>query len=235
MNISSLKYHTLLKTVAQVSSQYISKCDPLNSDKDPFPSPKEGYAIDVLMSISNIVSCIDQLHYSIELLSGYRKTLKNMNRYDYIVFGVENYYLRLTSVYDRCLRLTNEIIQLGLPEKECRESTIIKNDYIKNTSLANSLKNLNIFTQPFRSYRNVVAHKSSYSEDKLNKLGVYYLVTEEDNELKKYFHFYKSETDNYIIQKKSEFNENVDKLELLVKVLFDDLYAFLLVKIDGYA
>ena len=84
---------------------------------------------DILLYASNITECLDQINYTIDLLSGYKsKKDSTMNRYDYIVFILENFYLRITSIFDRILRFTNVVFEIGLPEKECKASTIIKND-----------------------------------------------------------------------------------------------------------
>jgi hypothetical protein len=110
MNITRIKDHKLVKEAYKTPREYLKKCDPSRSEMDPPYTPKESYAIDVVMSISNVISCLDQLYHSIDMLAGYRQANSKMNRYDYIVFGIENYYLRLTSVFDRCLRLTNIIL-----------------------------------------------------------------------------------------------------------------------------
>jgi hypothetical protein len=90
-------------------------------------SLKETIAIEILLEVGKISECIDQIYFSINMLSGFRKKKKSiMNRHDYIVFMIENFYLRITSIFDRALHFTNLIFDIGLPEKECRESTIIK-------------------------------------------------------------------------------------------------------------
>jgi len=158
-----------------------------------------------------------------------------MNRSDYIVFGIENYYLRLTSVYDRCLRLGNVVFQLGLPEKECKEATITKNAYIKGTSVAQALKKLDKFTNKFRSHRNTVAHESTYSESELNKLeAYYYLVGEGEHQLEKYRHFYKNMTDKYVADKKVEFKKHIEELERLVDVFFDAILNVFEARLKSY-
>jgi len=135
------------------------------------PTIRESYAIETLLSIGSIVSCVDQLYFSIDMLAGYRSssTSDRMNRYDYIVFGIENYYLRLTSVFDRCLRLANVLFQLGLPERQCNNDSIIKNSHINGTAVAHALQELDKFTGPFRFHRNTVAHQASYKEKELER------------------------------------------------------------------
>lgn len=206
----------------------MAKCDPEDPENDPSATSKESYAIETLLSIGNVVSCIDQLYFSVDMLSGYRSnaTPDKMSRYDYVVFGIENYYLRLTSAYDRCLRLANVIFQLGLPERQCGNETIIKNSHIKNTAVAESLKTLDRFTAPFRFHRNTVAHQGTYSDKDLDKIGTYYLVVEEDNSFERYRHLYKAKMDDFVAERKQEFSGQVAELEQKVEEYFDALFVF---------
>ncbi len=186
----------------------------------------EKYNIDVLLSASNITECLDQINYSIEMLSGYKiKKRSSMNRHDYIVFILENFYLRITSIFDRVLRFTNVVFEIGLPEKECKESTIIQNDKIKGTTLSTSMKNIDKFVQKYRCIRNKIAHSNSYYEKELDDIQGFYIVLDFDNdkELEKYKFFYKRITDEFVQNKKIEFKKVSDEIELLIRVFFKEI------------
>jgi hypothetical protein len=184
------------------------------------PSPLEQYTLDCFKAIKNITNCMEQLNFSIDLLSGYRASTspQSMNRHDHIVFAIENYYLRITSVYDRCLRLVNTLYNLGLPERDCKNSTIVKNIHVKGSNIETSLKSLDKFTNNFRQFRNSVAHNETYSEDdKLNVIASYYFLEAQGAaEIIRFKHLYKTETDKYIKDKKSEFKVHLVKLEGLI-------------------
>lgn len=223
MKISRLKDHALVKEASKVVQSYIRKCDPHNPELDPVATKQERYAIEIFMSLSNVLTCIDQLYFTIDLLAGFRKNEapKKMNRYDYILFAVENYYLRITSVDDRCLRLANIVFQLGLPERECKKSTIIKNDHVKRTPVAKALNNLAKFTEDFRCHRNTVAHEATFSEERLNKIGQFYYLLDEDPEIREYYFGMKRRTDTFVADKKEEFRKNVIEQENFVEQFFD--------------
>jgi hypothetical protein len=89
MKVSYIKDHSLILAVSEVDRSYIQKCDPHNEKNDPYATQKENYAIEVFMHISNIISCLDQLYFSIGLLSGYRKssTPKYMNRHAWSIWS----------------------------------------------------------------------------------------------------------------------------------------------------
>ncbi len=236
MKITQLKDHTLLKIASAVSREYISKCNPDEPGSDPTSTRRESYAIETLLSTGNVVSCIDQLYFSIDMLSGYRSgsAPEKMNRYDYIVFGIENYYLRLTSVFDRCLRLANVIFQLGLPERQCNNESIIKNAHIKGTPVANALTELDKFTSPFRFHRNTVAHQGTYSEKDLDQLGSYYYLAEEDDDFERYRYLFKKKTDDFVAEKKRDFKGHIVDLENLVKIYLDSIASNFEAKLNQY-
>lgn len=198
---------------------YIKRCD-LKSGTAVIASPLEQYTLECFKAVRNVTDCMEQLHFSIELLSGYRTSTspESMNRHDHIVFAIENYYLRITSVYDRCLRLINILYNLGLPERDCKNSTILKNLHVKGSDIEISLKAIDRFTSKFRQFRNSVAHNETYSEDdKLQIIASYYfLETNGITDIIKFKHLFKAETDKYIKDKKAEFKAHLVELEILI-------------------
>ncbi|HOI33014.1 MAG TPA: Cthe_2314 family HEPN domain-containing protein [Bacteroidales bacterium] len=190
----------------------------------------EKYNIDVLLSASNITECLDQINHSIDMLSGY-KSKKNsvMNRHDYIVFILENFYLRITSIFDRVLRFTNVVFEIGLPEKECKESTIIKNDKIKGTTLSSSMKKLDKYIEKYRYSRNRIAHSESYNEKRLADIQGFYIALESENnkDLERYKFFYKRIADEFVQEKKSELKNVADELEILLREFFDEITPYI--------
>ena len=235
MKLTKLKDHEIIKVVSEICRDHALKRD--SSEDETKATRQESYAIETFLSLSDIVICLDQLHFSVKLLSGYRDqfTPEKMNRYDYIVFGIENFYLRLTSVFDRCLRLSNIVFQLGLQEKDCNRSTVVRNAHVKSTAVAKALKNLDDFTGSFRFYRNTVAHESTYSERELEKIGSYYYVGEIDDEFKSFYPVYKRHTDEYVAKKQSEFQKHISELENHVELFLDGLSETLKARIKVFA
>ncbi len=219
--MNNLKFDDLqvFKSANTVIIPYIKRCD-LESGITVIASPLEQYTLDCFKAVRSITDCMEQLHFSIELLSGYRTSTSpdSMNRHDHIVFAIENYYLRITSVYDRCLRLINILYNLGLPERDCKNSTIVKNIHVKGSDIETSLKALDKFTNNFRQFRNSVAHNETYSEDdKLQIIASYYFLEAKGvTDIIKFKHLFKTETDKYIKDKKSEFNADLVELESLI-------------------
>jgi len=212
------------KTLMPILQNYIShqEFDKIVTKQNKF----EKYNIDILLSASNITECLDQINYTIDLLSGYKnKKDSTMNRHDYIVFILENFYLRITSIFDRILRFTNVVFEIGLPERECKESTIIKNDKIKGTTLSSSMKRLDKFIEKYRYSRNRIAHSESYNEKRLADIQGFYIALDSDNnkDLERYKNFYKRIADEFVQEKKNELRKIADELEVLLRDFFIEI------------
>lgn len=225
MKITRLKDHELLQIISIESRNFIRKCNPDQTTNQPEPDKKEHYSIESLIAVSEILSCVDQLYFSKNMLSGYRKSmLKNkMNRFDYLLFGVENFYLRLTSVYERCLKLLNVIYKLELKDRECRNDIIFKNVKLKDSNLIKILKHFYKFLSKYRRVRNVIAHKNSYSDSELHDFEGFYYLIEDDTELEKYKNYFKIRSDEYVKKKKKQFETNIILIENFIEKILDEL------------
>lgn len=228
MRVKKFENHKILKLLMPTITSYISRHEP---DKIISPaSTKENYFIEILLGVNNITECLDQIYFSIDLLLRFRKNKDGiMNRHDYIIFMMENYYLRITSIFDRTLRLTNCLFEIGIPETECRESTIIKNNRIKGTEVEVSLKELKKFTDNYKQIRNTIAHSNTFEDRELYPIrDFYYLLDNGDpDNLKRYSHIYKTWTDNYIKNKKKELEKSADEIFELIKKYFDSLIPYI--------
>jgi len=151
------KNHDFFKTTISICSEY-NKRLKVNGENEELTN-FEIYNFRILFSADNILVCLDQLFYSIEMLSGFkRKPNSEMNRHAYIVFMLENFYIRISSIFDRVLRFTNVVFELGLEEQNCTLQKIKNNDKIKDTPIYSILENLNTFIKKYRDLRNVIAH-----------------------------------------------------------------------------
>lgn len=200
-------------------------------------SKRENKAIEILLEVHKITECLDQINFTIEMLSGFRKKKNSiMNRHDYIVFMSENFYLRISSIFDRVLRFANLVFEIGLPERECRESTIIKNQKIQGTKVETVLKNINKFIEEYKPIRNKVAHAESFSDPKLISVNAFHCVNDWDDssELEKYRNYIKVRTDNYVTQRKEELSKSAEQIKGLVAELFDAMTPIIILNLKQY-
>jgi hypothetical protein len=164
--------HVVAQRLFAINRAYVNDAVYFKQRKAHFRRPEtrsENYASNILRVLGEILSALDQLHFSVELLSGFRKASapKRMTRYDYLVFAIENFLIRFTTIHDRCLKLVNEVFELGLPDKECRSGTITRNHYVKNSKVVSCLNEINKNEEPYREDRNKVVHQMTYWDDEL--------------------------------------------------------------------
>lgn len=185
----------------------------------------EEYALHTFNQLTEVSKCLEQLRQGIDMLSGYRSSHMNINRYEYIVCQIENYYLRVTSIYDRCLLLTNTVFQLGLKKQQCKTSTITENNNIRKTRVASCLKKLDEFTKKFREHRNNISHSHTFNDQEgLGIFEIYSFIKEQgDKDLIKFDHIFKYKVDNYIKEKKIEFTTELEKGYKITLDLFNEL------------
>lgn len=226
MKITRLKKSQLVKSILFQARLILS--ETLDEDGTPkrHLNDEERATIEIAIGINNVTELIDQLYFVVDLLSGYRNnSSKNMNRYDYLMFQTENFYLRMTSILDRCLRFTNMVFGIGIEPRNCKLREICKFPEIEGTNIELSLKNLDDFTKNFRKTRNEIAHNQSFDDPILNEAKGFYLIgdsaIEEMPGLKREF---KKELDRYVIQKKKHFKSLIAESEVLVDLYFKSLY-----------
>lgn len=203
-------------------TKYLEKCD-LKNKIMASQSKVDTYAIETFRYLMSISKCIEQLNWAIEMLAGYRTSneVPGLTRIDYISYGLENIYLRITTVFDRCLRLVNVVYQLGLPERECKRTTIIKNINVKNTNTGKSLKELDSYVERYQGVRNVIAHSMPYTGDE--EFGTIEILTlgKPEKSSKQYDALLVRKTNEYIKTKKENFKKEIEKIEKIVINLFN--------------
>ena len=117
------------------------------------------------------MTIVEQMTYAVDSLSGFRAGRvvagRPITRLDHIVYHLEGHLIRTCSVLDRALQLVNVVFRLGIPERECRFAVVGQNRHVMDTPVADALRNIDNTTQPHRSQRNLVVHRSRYSDDGL--------------------------------------------------------------------
>lgn len=232
----TLDDHGIMKVSLASIRGYIQRSSPTEKAE---PTPEELYALDVFDRLVSVVDCTEQLSFSIELLSGYRAKLRSvgMDRLAYIRFGVENFYLRSTSVLDRCLRLTNAALALGLPDRECNERTIVKNAHVKRLGLGPALRRIDHSTKDLRQPRNEIAHGAGYSDDSLRKLGplAWAVTSDEFKDTSGYPAEFKRRSDQYVDQQKTDLRAKANLIVRSTRSFFDELQPVLAARLDETA
>ena len=194
----------------------------------------EEYSRRVLLSCGQISTTCHQMAVAAELLSGFRARDMGhrglISRFDYIVYHLENHYVRAVAVIDRSLQLINLVFRLGLSERDCKFGVITANEFVKNTSTQKSLKRLDKMVQPMRQTRNLIIHQRQLSEESLDQIELFHTLQKieeaegtDDSLTKTMASYGKSITDKVVTARKRELRETNTKLYLEVKSLMDSM------------
>ncbi|MGA2140594.1 MAG: Cthe_2314 family HEPN domain-containing protein [Verrucomicrobiia bacterium] len=144
--------------------------------------PHEEYIRSVLVSAGEVVGICEQLEQAAAFLMNYRATpaakKEGVTRYRHIIYHLEGYLVRTTTVFDRSLILANDVLRLGNPPRNCRRNVILNNSYVKGTVVAESLTLMEKAIDRFKPTRNLVSHRAGYSDAELHRLGIFYFVVQ---------------------------------------------------------
>jgi hypothetical protein len=187
-------------------------------------SPQEAYTQKCFLLLASLLTVCSQLDHTVQLLSGYRasQTPDNYSRLDHIVYHLENHLIRVVMVPDRVLLLVNDVFRIGLPEKECKQSTVIDNLRVRNTPVRDYYRELEKYIQPYRTQRNIIVHGSKYTDPDIERLDLLYIIQNSNDEEPQNLRYYylKRITDQVVRQKQQELTKvNKELFTLLDEVL----------------
>ena len=190
--------------------------------------PNEAYLRFIVIKQGQLLSVCDQMRYATEFLSGYRASLHlpkaGITRLDYIIYHIENHFVRVAMVNDRALQLVNLVFRLGIPERECRFSVVALNDHVRNSSIFKVLSKLHKETKEYRAQRNAVVHRETYSDDGIEDISIFdHLEKHHPDKAYRFRDFYKMMMDRYIDESKNRMRQDNKRVFTLVGQLFDEL------------
>lgn len=84
---------------------------------------------------------------------------RGITRDKWIEYHYANYVSNVVSLYDIALILTNSVFRLGIPARECRNSTILHNRWVTETPVEVALNALNTRVRSYREPRNLHLHR----------------------------------------------------------------------------
>ena len=167
------------------------KCRELNpaileSDRDKESdaiNEYEFYVLRVGYALAHLVTWIEQLEHAVFYLSDYpySKAAKSygITSASHLQYNVENYLIRLNSIYDRSLQLTNCVFHLCVEESNISHALIVSNLHVARTKVPLKLKSLRKSLDQYAQYRHKILHQSSYQDSTLRRLELFYMYDKE--------------------------------------------------------
>ena len=171
-----------------------------------------------------------QLDLAIELLSNFDYSKKiNATRADHLIYNLENYLIRVNSVYDRILQLVNAVFHLCISEESVGHAVIISNYKVQHRpQVVLKAKAIHKYLADYAQARHTLVHKHSWQDVKMRRIELFYMhdidVLSKDEDWKSRLKFFRSTyLRDFISEKKAEFSGINDGLALRIESLFPEL------------
>ncbi len=197
--------------------------DSVNLEKD------EQSTVDCFKLVKEIDLKIRDLNYCIYLIKYYpsnKKLRDNITRHDYIIYHLEYFYINVVALFDRILKLSNFVHDIGLSDKYVKLDILITNKKISKQHVS-ALKKFNKSIEEIRGIQNNIKHKEKLKDPGIKNaqlLESLYRVNNLDKKSAAYLGS-KKEYNKYIKDKVQKIKEFNDTIEVVVFDLVDSFYS----------
>ncbi|KRC38084.1 MULTISPECIES: Cthe_2314 family HEPN domain-containing protein [unclassified Lysobacter] len=183
MNIDDLKTHKFVTECWNDSMGMRRKHKELGIDPmSDSVNELEFYTYRVGHALAHLLTWIEQLQEAPTYLADFNYSGKarksGITRARYLLYTVENYLIRLQSIYDRCLQLTNCVFHLCIEDSNVGHSLVVSNLQVSRTDIPSHLKRVRKAVAGKQSDRNKIVHQASYQEKELDRLLLFYIYDE---------------------------------------------------------
>lgn len=231
--LSDLDKHSLVHEVLEEGVKLLPdlKVSPfaVEMPEDVVLDEQQYYLQKVGFYLVHMLAWCKQLDLSIELLSNFDYSKKiNASRADHLIYNLENYLIRVNSVYDRVLQLTNAIFHLCISEEHVGHAVIISNYKVQHCpSIVRQVKAVQKYLKDYAQTRHTLVHKHSWLDVKMRRIELFYMRSLEDmpeNEWKQRLKSFRSVyLRDFISEKKREFTALNHGLGAKIEELFSGL------------
>ncbi len=155
----------------------------LNKEFIQEPDEYQFYILKTGNSIAHLLETFRQLEDTILYLSSFSPSIRmkraGINRHSYLLYTIENFIIRTSTLYDRSLKLVDAVFHLGNAPRECRYNTILNNIHVKRTGVPNRMRELRRVVDKHSQDRNLIVHHEEYQDSQLRELEMLSLLQRE--------------------------------------------------------
>lgn len=202
-------------------------------DESTTVDERQFYVMRVGFALSHAFSWVEQLHQAVYFMTdfGYGKKAKELRikRPAHLLYNIENYLIRLQSVYDRCLQLTNVVFHICISDALVNHSLIVSNLHVARTPVPKLLKAVKKAIDEHAQERHQLIHRHSHIDPDLRKIELLYMHSAETWPVDAKY-AYKNlvsvradRSRNFTIKKKAEFVKINSELVTALGPFFDEL------------
>lgn len=186
MTLDDLHQHPLFKEAVQDS---VAVQDALGLkltdefDENTILDELQFYVTRVGFSLSHTLGWVQQLHQAVHFMTNFRYGKKAadaaVNKSHHLLYNVENYLIRMVSVYDRCLQLTNAVFHIGMSDELVNHGAIVSNLHVSRTGVPKLLKAVKKAVKDEEQARHKLIHRHSHMDPELRRIELLYMQTKE--------------------------------------------------------
>lgn len=181
-----IKEHTLFNKALDELRPLLESIDPeimaIKSRKErhskaPKLSVEQSYHHYVSWYTNNMVEAFKQLNQVTMYIRDFPKPRsyfrKGITQYDWIQYHFHAYIVRIVSLYDIALQLTNGVFRLGIEERQIRKDTVEDNLWVNSTRVSELLRDLRKSISRVKKPRNLFIHSGDlWKLDELDSLEI---------------------------------------------------------------
>lgn len=185
MDLETLKRHPFVRTVLDdaMRVQVEAGIGPFDDNPDEPPvDERQFYVMRVGYGLADALTWVEQLQHAVHFLNdfGYQRAVQRegVTRYHHLIYNIENYLVRLQSIYDRLLQLTNLVFHICMSDELVNHSLVVSNLRVSRTKIPKFLRVVRKTIEPLATARNDIIHKHSYTDRDLRRLEAFYMYDE---------------------------------------------------------
>lgn len=193
------------------------------------------YVTRVGFFLSHTLNWAEQLQYAVHFIAEFAYSKKasaaGIKRSHHLLYNVENYLIRLPSVYDRCLQLTNAVFHLGVKTEDVRYSSIVPKLQGRRTEVPELLNAVQKLIKGEGQGRDTLVHRHSLMDPEFRRIDLFYMASEEtwgtDNKTP-FTRLVQARGElvrKYTARRKAEFETINTQLGIALAALFDGLWV----------
>lgn len=141
------------------------------------------YVMGVGFSLSHTLGWVQQLHQAVHFMTDFRYGKKatdaGVNKSHHLLYNVENYLIRMVSVYDRCLQLTNAVFHICMSADLVNHGAIVSNLHVSRTDVPKLLKAVKKAIKNEEQERHKLVHRHSHMDPELRRIELFYMHRKE--------------------------------------------------------
>jgi Cthe_2314-like HEPN len=184
MTLDQLNAHPFVEHALSDSMdvQRAAGFNPLKAETwDPDLDEQQFYVARVGSTLANALEWLQQLHQAVHFLNdySYRRPLAEagLTRWHHVTYNVENYEIRLQSIYDRFLQLSNAVFHLCISDELVNHGAIVSNLHVSRTKVPKLLKAVRKVLEPKAQARHDLIHKRTHRDPELDRLAILYMYS----------------------------------------------------------